>query len=351
MRFYKLESQPEFMPEFTPETKPEANQPTFSSVDVADSSAVVAGEDLSAGDGGGVAADAEFDAMAYYLDAGHLFDHVKDAYYIEVPQFMGAKWYMPNLLGYTKETPMVGTPEQPIVVGRLTKFMVLELVAAILIAFVFIWLARKVRDGGKPQGRLWNFLEVFVVFIRDEIARPTIGKQDSRRFMGFLLTLFFFILTLNLFGMIPGLGSATGELPVTAVFALSTFAVVVGAGVKRLGVVGFLAAQAPHMDLPFALKIVLVPGIWLIEMLGLLIKHFVLAIRLFANMFAGHLVLAVFIAFIGATSQSILYYFVGPTVVAGSIAFSLLELFVAFLQAYVFTFLAALFIGSAIHPH
>jgi F-type H+-transporting ATPase subunit a len=294
---------------------------------------------------------AEFDPVAYYLDAGHLFDHVKDAYYIEVPKFMGSKWYMPNLLGYTKETPMVGTAQQPIIVGRLTKFMVLELVAALLIAAVFIWLARKVKDGDKPRGRFWNFLEAFVVFIRDEIAKPAIGSHDARRFTGFLLTIFFFVLALNLFGMIPGLGSATGELPVTGVLALITFAVVVGSGVKRLGLVGFLAAQAPHMELPFALKIVLVPAIWLIEMLGLFIKHFVLAIRLFANMFAGHLVLAVFIAFIGAASQSILYYFIGPTVVVGSIAFSLLELFVAFLQAYVFTFLAALFIGSAIHPH
>lgn len=293
----------------------------------------------------------KFDPVAYYLDAGHLFAHVKDSYYLEVPKFMGSKWHVPNLLGYTKEAPMVGTPQQPIIVGRLTKFMVLELVAALLIAAVFIWLARKVKDGDKPRGRIWNFLEAFVVFIRDEIAKPAIGSHDARRFTGFLLTTFFFVLALNLFGMLPGFGSATGELPVTAVLALVTFAVVVGAGVKRLGLVGFLAAQAPHMELPFALKVVLVPAIWLIEMLGLFIKHFVLAIRLFANMFAGHLVLAVFIAFIGAASQSILYYFIGPTVVVGSIAFSLLELFVAFLQAYVFTFLAALFIGSAIHPH
>jgi len=312
----------------------------------------VAGVGAVAGDDVKVEAE-KFDPMAYYLDAGHLFDHVKDAYYVEVPKFIKSdgKWNVPNVLGYTKETPMVGTPQQPIVVGRLTKFMVLELVAAILIAVVFIWLARKVKDGDSPRGRLWNFLEVFIVFIRDEIAKPAIGSHDARRFMGFLLTIFFFILTLNLFGMIPGLGSATGELPVTAVLAISTFAVVVGAGVKRLGLVGFLAAQAPHMELPFALKIILVPGIWVIEMFGLLIKHFVLAMRLFANMFAGHLVLAVFIAFVGATSQSALYYFVGPSVVVGSIAFSLLELFVAFLQAYVFTFLAALFIGSAIHPH
>jgi F-type H+-transporting ATPase subunit a len=105
------------------------------------------------------------------------------------------------------------------------------------------------------------------------------------------------------------------------------------------------------MDLPAGLDKVLVPLMFVIEIFGYLVKHGVLAIRLFANMFAGHLVLAIFIAFIGVVSTSSLFYVVSPVAVIASIALSLLELFVAFLQAYVFTFLASLFIGSAQHAH
>jgi F-type H+-transporting ATPase subunit a len=212
-------------------------------------------------------------------------------------------------------------------------------------------LAKKVATGTRPTGRLWNFLESFVLFIRDEVARPAIGKHDADRFMPFLLTLFFFILVLNLFGMIPFMGSATGALAVTAVFAFITFCVVVGSGMKKMGVVGFLKAQVPHMDLPPWMAAVLVPGIWLIEIFGLLVKHGVLCVRLFANMFAGHLVLAVFAGFIGVVWGTSLIWGVAPVVWGASLALSLLELFVAFLQAYVFTFLAALFIGSAQHAH
>jgi F-type H+-transporting ATPase subunit a len=166
-----------------------------------------------------------------------------------------------------------------------------------------------------------------------------------------LLTIFFFILGLNLLGMIPFVGSATGSLAVTAALALCAFGVVAGSGIQKMGAVGFVKAQVPHMELPFGLGYVLIPLMYAIEIFGFFVKHCVLAIRLFANMFAGHLVLAVFLAFIGVCSVSALSYFVTPVVVFASIALSCLELFVAFLQAYVFTFLASLFIGSAQHAH
>lgn len=303
--------------------------------------------DDGAAHGDGHAHDGPID----YLAPSHLFEHVQDAYSFHVPKIMGEHWNIPNPLGFTEEKPMIGTAKNPVFVGRPTKFMVLELLAAVLLVAVFVWLAKKIKSGGKPTGKVWNLLETFIVFIRDEIARPTIGSKDADRFLPFLLTMFFFILALNLFGMIPWMGSATGALAVTAVLALVTFAVVVGTGVKKMGVVGFAKAQVPHMELPKALAVVLIPSIWAIEIFGLCVKHFVLAIRLFANMFAGHLVLSVFLAFIGATAGTVVGYFVGPAVVVGSILFSLLELFVAFLQAYVFTFLASLFIGSAVHPH
>lgn len=286
--------------------------------------------------------------MSHYFDTNHLFEHVQDAPFFEVPRFLGGHWNLPR---YSEKPILTLWEKIPILNGQITKFMVLELLGAVLLVLLFGWLARKISSGARPTGRVWNLLESFVVFIRDEVARPAIGKHDADRFLPFLLTLFFFILVLNLFGMIPFLGSATGALAVTAVFAVITFLVVVGSGMKKMGVVGFLKAQVPHMDLPPWMAAVLLPGIWLIEIFGLLVKHFVLCVRLFANMFAGHLVLAVFTGFIGVVWASSLIWGVAPAVFLASIALSLLELFVAFLQAYVFTFLAALFIGSAQHAH
>lgn len=292
-------------------------------------------------------------AKEHFFDPGHLFHHVQDGTYFEVPRFLGEKWHIPQfsplqLLNQLK------WGDKSIFDGQITKFMVLELAAAILLILGFVWLAKKIQSGGTPRGRVWNLLEVFVLFVRDEIARPNIGKKDSEKFLPFLLTIFFFVLTLNLFGMIPFLGSATGAIAVTAVFALLVFAVVVGSGVKKMGALGFVKAQVPHMDLPPVIAIVLKPALLVLELFGLFIKHFVLCVRLFANMFAGHLVLAVFLGLIGAAGAvtgSYLIYGVAPAVVLASIALSLLELFVAFLQAYVFTYLAALFIGSAQHAH
>jgi F-type H+-transporting ATPase subunit a len=106
----------------------------------------------------------------------------------------------------------------------------------------------------------------------------------------------------------------------------------------------------PHLDVHPALKVVLWPLMFVIELVGLLIKHIVLAVRLFANMFAGHVVLAVILGFI-LVAKGALFYLVTPASIMGVILLSLLELLVAFLQAYIFTFLSALFIGMAVHPH
>ncbi len=309
--------------------------------------------------GQGHEGDHEHDAIDY-LSQEHLFAHVQDSYHIELPRFMNLNRAekdahghevpgidIPNLTGYTKEDPMFGNS----FVGRPTRFMFLELVTAVLLVVVFIWLARKIKGGQRPKGRIVNLLETFVVYVRDEMVRATMSDKDADRFLPFLLTLFFFILGLNLIGMIPFMGSATGSMAVTGVLAVLTFLVVVGSGIKKMGLVQFLKAQVPGMDLPPFLAVILIPAIWLIEMFGLFVKHFVLAVRLFANMFAGHLVLAIFLAFIGAVAGSSLTYLVTPLSLVASIALGLLELFVAFLQAYVFVFLASLFIGSAQHAH
>jgi F-type H+-transporting ATPase subunit a len=235
----------------------------------------------------------------------------------------------------------------------ISKFMILELVVAGLLILAFKRLAQRVADGRPAHGKLWNMFEAFLLFIRDDIARPAIGGHDADRFVPLLWTLFMFVLGCNLLGMIPWIGAPTGSFSVTLGLALVTFATVVFSGSRRFGIVGFWKNQVPTMGLPPALAIFIVPMIFAIEVLGLLIKHAVLGIRLLANMVAGHLVLLAImgLAVAAATNPDSNYWLTATIAVVGSAVFSCLELFVAFLQAYVFTFLSALFIGAAVHHH
>jgi len=281
--------------------------------------------------------------------------HVKDAEYFEVPRFIAAdgklevpQFYHGEPIWDPGPTPIIQI--QPFDL-HVTKFMVLEVVAAILVCVGFVWLAGRVAGGGRPKGKCWNLLESMLLFIRDEVARPAIGKHDADRFLPFLWTMFFFILICNLLGMVPWLGSPTGALACTGALAILTFCVVNGTGMKKMGAVGYWKALVPHIDVPLPLAIFLIPMVFLIEVGGLVIKHFVLAVRLLANMMAGHLVLAVLIAFIAVAWNSAVVWGVAPASILGATALSMLELFVAFLQAYIFTFLSALFIGMAVHPH
>lgn len=236
-----------------------------------------------------------------------------------------------------------------------TKFMLMEAVVAILCIALFGMLAKRMLRGGAPRGPVSNMFEAMLVYLRDQVAKPTIGEEEADRFVPFLWTLFFFVLGCNLLGMIPWLGTATGALATTAALALTSFGMVVKVGVEKYGFMGFVKSLVPHMDLPGPIGVVLVPLIFCIELMGFLIKHCVLAIRLLANMMAGHLVLAVVVGFIGAAAASlpslVTYGVIAPSSLLGGAALSLLELFVAFLQAYIFTFLTALFIGAAAHPH
>ncbi len=313
-------------------------------------------------------------SMDWYLSPDHLIGHVQDQTFFEFPAFNFKDTVtvpLPNPLGWTDAKPMykfsvdvkddhgevIGQKEDDFlgnVTFQPTKFVVIELFSALIVAAIFITLGQKMKSGAPVRGRFWNMLEAGCLYIRDEVARPSIGSKDGDRFLPFLWTIFFFVLTMNLIGMIPGLGSATGSISITASLALVVFVLVLSVGTKKLGVVGFWKAQAPHIQIDGALsplKYILVPMIWGIEVFGLFIKHLVLAVRLFANMFAGHLVLAVFVAFVGVAWGFLLAWGVVPAVFGASIGINLLELLVAFIQAYVFTFLSALFIGAAIHPH
>jgi len=295
-----------------------------------------------------------------YLSPDHLFSHVQDSTdfhfsptvtrwltgdahhngHIQLPETGIVGYQIPGTEKYLKPLDF-----------KLTRFMVIELLAAALVFVVFAAVARRLKSTDAPRGRFLNMVEAMIQFIRVDIAKSVIGKKDGAKFAPFLLTIFFFVLACNLLGMIPVLGTPTGDFAVTATLAFIVFFVVVKAGIEKFGAGGFLLNLVPSMDLPPLMKVGLLPLIFVIEVMGFLIKHFVLAVRLFANMMAGHLVLAVIVAFIGATFGTWAHYLVVPASVLGATAISVLELFVAFLQAYVFTFLAALFISSATHHH
>lgn len=288
------------------------------------------------------------------LDAAELIAHVKDAPEFHVPV---ALWQvLPDALKGAHPHPgtiplpridLFGYPLQ------ITKLMVLELVVAVALVVVFVPLAWRIRGGGRPRGRWWNLVEAMLLFIRDEVARPAIGRHDADRFLPFLWTVFFFILGCNLIGLLPWAGSPTGDWGCTAVLAIISFVVVIGAGMARHGPIGYWLGQVPHMELPLVMAVLIKPMVFVIEVIGLVIKHFVLSVRLLANMFAGHLVLAVIVGFIGMAWNLNAVLWAGVTAVSvfGSVAISLLELFVALLQAYIFTFLSALFVGMALHQH
>ncbi|MCS7047288.1 MAG: F0F1 ATP synthase subunit A, partial [Gemmataceae bacterium] len=179
----------------------------------------------------------------------------------------------------------------------LTKYKILALAAAILICLIYIPLARRASTGEPPRGRFWNCFESILTFLRDNLAKPYIG-HDADHYVHYIWTVFLFILFCNLFGMIPFLGSPTASFTVTAALAACTFVFIHGSAMLEMGVGDYFRSYLPHLDVPFGMGYVIVPMIAVIEFLGNFIKAFVLAVRLFANIFAGHMVLAFILFFI-----------------------------------------------------
>ena len=341
--------------------------------------------------------------------------HIKDSYYFELPKVLWPAKYknineLPSHLEFLRKEAiekkasiddvnkeLSGKIVIPQPFGTLSsfykresgfaisKFMVIEVAIAALIVFVFTRLAPKVASGLAPKGYFWNMFEASLLFIRDGIARPAIDshdehdhshhephdqgqeefgvghihgavhKHDGDKYLPVLWTIFFFVLFCNLGGMIPWIGAPTGAFSVTLALAGCIFATTLISGTIKFGPIGFWKNQVPSMDLPTPIAIFLKPMIFAIEVVGLLIKHGVLAIRLLANMVAGHLVLLSILGLIivaaEANASSAIYGTVSVSAIVGSTLLSILELFVCFLQAYVFTFLSALFIGAAVHHH
>ncbi len=233
--------------------------------------------------------------------------------------------------------------------GFATKYSVLMVVVAALILAIYVPLAKKIQTGEAPKGTFWNLFESLLTFIRDNVAKPCIpGNYDY--FVPYLWTVFLFILFCNLLGMFPFLGSPTASFAVTSVLAFFSFLFIHVSSIVRFGVVNHLLSFAPHLEMPFVMKLLIIPMIWVIEFLGLGLKCFVLSVRLFANVFAGHMVLATILLFITSMQNSspALGWTVTIASVLGVVALSLLELFVACLQAFLFTFLTALFLGGVL---
>jgi F-type H+-transporting ATPase subunit a len=251
--------------------------------------------------------------------AGTIFHHVRDE------------------PGWVRFRPVLGGEEVNLDIG---KHVVSMWIAAVLLALLCVIAAG--RRALIPKG-LYNFVESFVAFIRDEIAVKNIGEHGARAYTPYLCSAFFFILFMNLLGLvpIPGIGTATGNISVTMVLASFTFLLTQIAGMKSHGVVGYWAHLVPA-GVPAWLYPIMVP----VEILGLFAKPFALTIRLFANMLAGHIVVYFLI---GLTV--ILTPFIAPVSVVFALAIYMLEIFVALVQAYIFTILSALFIGMAGQSH
>ncbi len=246
------------------------------------------------------------------------------------------------------------------VVTLLSDQIVMMIVAGALLVLFVPSLVRR-RAGQDVIGRLVptgfaNFFETVCQYLRREVAEPVLGRHTDR-FIKYVWSAFFFVLTVNLLGLLPiqsvsalfgthlG-GTATGNIWVTATLALLTLTLMVVNGL-RFGGMDYVKHFCPG---PLWLAPLLVP----VEIIGLGAKTFALAVRLFANMIAGHILLGVLLGLIFAAAQALGPaggVGIGAVVVLGSVAITLLEIFVAFLQAFIFTFLTALFIGMSVNVH
>jgi F-type H+-transporting ATPase subunit a len=283
-------------------------------------------------------------AAAAGESSDYITPHITDSHHLEYP---------------TLHAPFYGEYElprwKPVQVGNMaidlspTKHVVFMLLAAFLVTVLLVGAARSSTAGHKMIGRPKGFasaVEALALNLRNEVILPNVGEHGEK-FVPFALTLFFFILFCNLLGLIPFGSTATGNISVTATLAIITFFVVELTGIRTLGA-GYLGTLFYwNKDLPMVVRVPMFFIMSPIEMIGKLTKPFALTIRLFANMTAGHIVLLALIGLIFTFGS----YWVAAAPVAMSAAISVLELFVSFLQAFIFTLLASVFIGQMRQSH
>ena len=233
----------------------------------------------------------------------------------------------------------------------ITKAVAGIMFSVIILFWIFLTVAKSAkRNTGKAPKGIQNAVEPIILFIRDEVAIPAIGNKRYEKFMPFLLSVFFFILINNFMGLIPIFpfgANVTGNIAVTMVLALFTFGITTFSGNKHYW------KEIYNPDVPWWLKFP-IPLMPIVELTGVFTKPFVLMVRLFANIMAGHMIVTVFVSLIFIFGKLMgIYAGVGISVV--SIAFStfilLLDVLVSFIQAYVFTLLSALYFGMATSEH
>jgi F-type H+-transporting ATPase subunit a len=283
-------------------------------------------------------------AQATGAEVDIITPHITDAHEIEIP------WPTWPQLHKVVELPRWA----PFHVGGIeidmspTKHVVWMLIAAFTVCFLLIFAAnatnRQTRTAGHSRGFAGG-IEAMVLYIRKEVIIPNVGHHGNG-FAPFLLTLFFFILACNLWGIFPWGSTATGNIAVTATLAILTFFVVEFAGMRAQGI-GYLSTIFYwNKDLALPLRVMLFFILSPIEFIGKLTKPFALTIRLFANMTAGHIVV---LALIGMIFSFKSIASGAPFLMA--VAINMLELFVAFLQAFIFTLLSSVFIGQIREAH
>ena len=273
-----------------------------------------------------------------------IMPHITDSKYIEVPCFKSLQEW-----ACEKELPTwnVTIGGKKIDMGP-TKHIVFLVLAAILVAIMLIWTARShvraSRQVGRPRGFAAG-LEAVILYLRNEIFMPVLGHGGGK-YVPFCLSLFFFILFCNLFGLIPYGSTPTGNIAVTATLAAITFVMVEIAGMRALGK-GYINTIVywPH-DMPLAMKLPMTVIMTPVELIGKFTKPFALTIRLFANMIAGHVIILALIGLIFLFGVKI---FIAP--VAMALFIMGLEILVAFIQAFIFALLAAVFIGQIRASH
>jgi F-type H+-transporting ATPase subunit a len=269
--------------------------------------------------------------------------HITDGNHMEVP------WILPP---FFKEITLPHW--EPVHLGPLTldlsptKHVVFLVLGAVLLISIMLLVARAhvraTAAGAAPKGGT-NAIEAMILYIRNEVILPNVGHHGEG-FVPYLLTAFFFILTLNLLGLIPYGSTATGNISVTATLAVMTFLTVEIAGIRANGLGYLNTIFYWNKELPILMRPVMFLIMSPVEMIGKITKPFALAIRLFANMTAGHIVV---LAFMGLFFTFLFPIGIAPLVMA--VAIMLLELFVAFLQAFIFTLLSAVFIGQIREAH
>lgn len=232
-----------------------------------------------------------------------------------------------------------GTEEHPALDLSVTSLVAFQWISMLILMAIFLPMAKKYRAAGnRPLKGFHNAVEAVVLYVRDQIVLPNAGSE-GRKLMPIFLTFFFFILTMNLIGLVPMGHSATGSLNVTAGLAIIAFFVIQIAAIAKNGIVAWLS----HLTggVPVWLWFIMVP----VEILGLFTKPFALAVRLFANMTAGHVIL---LSLIGLTFVAGAFI---PVMIGFSLFINVLELLVAFIQAYIFTMLTSVFVGIATAGH